>query len=252
VPEPLALGVLAASVAGLGWACVRGERQAVARFLAALPLIALAGSFAQQVPFGPTPDTSPFPGSRGSLWLYPTIAFGLAVTVDAAVAAARRLGERRGWAPSAVVAGVAAATLLLVVVEHDVPVAYGSLGNRTATAYIESVRQDGDVVLFFESSRYIVSSEPPIPIAIRPDRDRIEGFTPIPGAGRVAVPRSRDVTLEHIGELVGAAERVFVHNSFMGLGDTDAPRVEAHLEALGFELEGTSTFGVNRVRTWAR
>jgi hypothetical protein len=186
------------------------------------------------------------------MWLYPTIAFGLAVTIDGVVGAARRLGERRGWAPSAAVAAVAAATLLLVVVKHDIPVAYGALGNRTATAYIESVRQDGDVVLFFESSRYIVSSEPPVPIVIRPDRGRIEGFTPIPGAGRVAVPRSRDVTLERIGELVGDAERVFVHDSFVGLGDADAPRVEAHLEALGFELEGTTTFGANSVRTWAR
>lgn len=251
-PEPVALAVLVAAFAGLGWACVRGERRAAARFLAALPLVALAGAVAQQVPFGPTPDTGPFPGSRGSMWLYPTIAFGLAVTIDGAIAAARRAGDRRGWRPTAVLAGVAGATLLLVVVKHDIPVAYGALGNRTATAYIESVREDGDVVFFFESSRYIVASELPTPIVIRPDRGRIEGFTPIPGSGRVAVPTSRDVTLERIAELVGDADRVFVHSSFVGLGDADAPRVEAHLEALGFELEGTETFGVNSVRTWAR
>ena len=251
-PEAIALAVLAASFAGLGWACVRGERRAVARFLAALPLIAIAGAVAQQVPFGPTPDFSPFPGSRGSMWLYPTIAFGLAVTIDGAIRAARRAGEQRSWVPSAALAGVAVATLVLVGVKYDIPVAYGTLGNRSATAYIESVREDGDVVLFFEASRYVISSEPPIPIVIRPDRGRIEGFTPIPGAGRAAVPRSRDVTPERIAELVGDADRVFVHNSFVGLGDGDAPRVEAELEALGFELASTDAFGVNVVRTWTR
>jgi hypothetical protein len=251
-PAPLALGVLGVAFAGLGWACVRGRHRAVARFLAALPLVAIAGSIAQQVPFGPTPDHSPFPGSRGSLWLYPSIGFGLAVAIHGVVGAARRLGERRAWAPPLVFGGAAAATLVLVVVKHDIPVAYGALGNQTATAHIESVRDDGDVVFFFESSRYIISSEPPIPIVIRPDRGRIEGFTPIPGFGRVAVPRSRDLTLERTAELVGDADRVFVHNSFVGLGDGDAPRVEAHLASLGFELAGTEAFGVNTVQTWTR
>jgi hypothetical protein len=251
-PEPVALAVLAASFAGVMWACVRGERRAVARCLAVLPLVAVAGAVAQQVPFGPTPDSSPFPGSRGSLWLYPTIAFGLAVAVDGTIRAARRAGEQRRSIPSVALAGVVVATLVLVLVKHDIPVSYGTLGNRSATAFIESGREDGDVVFFLEPARYIVSSEPPIPLVVRRDRDRIEGFSPVPGAGRVVLPRTRDVTLERVDELVGDAQRVFVHNSFVGLGDGDIPLLESHLEALGFELASTDTFGVNVVRTWTR
>jgi hypothetical protein len=253
-PAPIALAVLGVSAAGLGWSCVRGPHRPVARFLTALPLLAIAGSFAGLVPFGPTPDHSPFPGSRGSMWLYPSIAFGLAVAIDAVVRAAARIGggERRRWATPVVFGGAVAASLVLALVKYDIPVGYGTLGNRTATAYIESVREDGDVVFFFESSRYIVSSEPPIPVVIRPDRGRIEGFTPLPGGGRVAVPSGRDVTIEHVTELVGDADRVFVHDSFLGLGDGDLPRLEGHLAALGFELAGTETFGVNAVATWTR
>jgi hypothetical protein len=251
-PAPIALAVLGASVAGLGWSCVRGRHRPVARFLTALPLLAIAGSFAGLVPFGPTPDHSPFPGSRGSMWLYPSIAFGLAAAIDGVVRAAARAGGQRRWLPPLVFGGAAAATLALVVVKHDIPVGYGTLGNRTATAHIESAREDGDVVFFLEPSRFIVSSEPPIPIAIRPDRGRIEGFTPLPGAGRVVVPSSDDITLDRITDLVGDAERVFVHNSFVGLGDADLPRVAAHLEALGFERGGTEVFGVNAVETWTR
>ena len=74
----------------------------------------------------------------------------------------------------------------------------------------------------------------------------------MPGAGRVALPPPPETTRERAAELVGDADRVFVHDSFLGLGDGDAPRLEAELEAMGFELAGSETFGVNAVRTWAR
>jgi len=45
---------------------------------------------ARQVPFGPIPFDVVFPGARASLWLLPSLAFGLAVAIDAV--AARLMG----------------------------------------------------------------------------------------------------------------------------------------------------------------
>jgi hypothetical protein len=91
-----------------------------------------------------------------------------------------------------------------------------------------------------------------VPFGIRSDPDRIEGFTPVLGGGRVAIPPVGQVTLERVAELVGDSEQVFVHNSFIGFGDGAAPRLEAHLAALGFELVRTEDVGINRVQLWAR
>ena len=142
--------------------CVENELRAARAQFARTPskLPCLSSKYA--APFGPIPFDVVFPGARASLWLFPSLAYGLGVALDAGIRAAR---GRRGPASAA----VAVAAVATAVYAAPDPVAYGALGTRSATAFVEEQRTPGAVVLFFEGPVHMVASEPPVRFRVTAD-----------------------------------------------------------------------------------
>ena len=246
VPLAVAAVLVVAALAGLVGASIRGGRRPAAQLLLALPLVALVGSVARQVPFGPVPFDVVFPGARASLWLLPSLAFGLAVAIDAVAAAV----AGRGWS-TAWVAAVGVAAVATAVVAAPDQVAYGELGTRSATAFIEARREPETTVFYFDASVHMVGSEPPVAIEVTPDPDSLQGFVVDLGSGRVPVLQPAQVTPERIGDLVGGSDLVLVHDAFVGFGDSARTALADALEALGFRLEVVEPFpAANEVEVW--
>ena len=247
VPAGVAAVLVWAAVAGLVVAAWRGRRRVAARFLLGLVAVAFVGSFAEQIPFGPTPFDAVFPGARASLWLFPSLAVGLGVAVHEV---GRRLGRRSPRAALVWTAAAAVGAAAVVAASFSREVTYGDLGTRSATAFVESRRQDDTVVFFFDGYQYLVASEPPVPFTVEARPSSLHGFVLDLGGGRVPVPPRP--TPEQVEAIVGDASEVLVHQAFAGVLEAPREAVGVALEELGFELESVEAFAVNEVDVWVR
>jgi hypothetical protein len=252
----LALALVLLAGAGLVAEARRGRHAVVARFLLALPLVALVGSIFEQLPFGTIDQSSAFPGTRASLWLLPSVLVGLALVGERAAvlvgvrwpAAQRRL---------AVAAGVAVAVVVVGALRHDV--SYPSPGSDSVAAAI-AARGDGDLVLVMETARWSLAAVDGSPFDLVADDTSMVGFVPRLREGRLEMVDPAAPWLGSVAErrvAAGAApgvpwECVVVVEGAVGV--FDAIRAELHpgMVAAGFERAGLITAGASTVEVWGR
>jgi hypothetical protein len=232
------------AVAGISWAAL-GRRRAMSirgRFLALLLVVALCGSIAKQVPFGPTQDVPQSPGGRVTLWLIPVFGFGLAYVMHRA---------RRGLAPYAkafdVVVLVAAAAVL--VGGWDRSPRYPTEGSATATRFVEQTLRPRDVVLITPTSFYDFMIETPFPASLREVDEKVP-FVPDFADQRLQLVDS-DTTPDDVMTMIGDAPRVVVAVARPGAADIRRARVNQTLQAAGYTPE-PHEFGTARVVVWNR
>jgi len=253
----LLLAVVA--VAGLALASLTGRVRV--RYAGALMLVTFAGAFFSVLPFGPDdwywkdsglPPNPLSRGERGSIWLVPAIAIGLA----AALHLVRRLvatGTRRRTAFDVVLWAGAAGLVLFGL--GTTPPRYPLPGNASATAYIESELTDGDVVLLTSTSIYSFLVETTLATELHATPDRHIGYTPeftdapiytFGGFGQHEA-RPREVR-----SLTETARRVLLMDSIPGLGGLEVEPIVRGLRSGGFNLERVERFGAVEVMVFER
>ena len=250
----LALGLVLLAGAGLVAEAWRGRHAVVARYLLALPLVALVGSTLELLPFGTIDQTSIFPGTRASLWLLPSVLVGAALAGErvAQLAQRRGPGARQGLA-------LATASLLAVVVVDAVrfDVSYPAPGTETVVAAIDG-RGDEDLVLLMLFGVWPVAAVEGTPFEVVPNRDSGVGFDPVLQDDRIEIVNPVPAWDGSPGDLRvtgGAAPGVpwrciYVVEGAVGVFDANLDEMHAGLARAGFEQVDLVTAGQSSVEVW--
>jgi hypothetical protein len=249
--RPLELGLILVALAGLAWEAWRGSRQLVARFLLALPAIALAGSVVGEIPFGPTWGNPVFPGTRASLWLVPSLAIGLAFSLELVV---RALGRALPSAALPLSIGLFVVAGVVVATRFDNPYIYLDSGAPSARRFVEEHAGDRDVIIVLPTATWHYAAQPGVPVDIVPAPKTDVGFQPRlvdPRMWVQAPPSAWDGSVEQLRRRVGAAPQVFILTVFAGWGNL-GDRLEAALASLGYRQRPGLVASAFEVSVWER
>jgi hypothetical protein len=246
--------VVLLALAGLVIASVRGTSRVetlAARTFLLMVVLAFVGALAGKFPFGPIVGGQTISsGARHTLWLVPAMATGLASVLHRVRRALVATGNLR----IAFDAAAVVAALVVLVVGYHQPIAYPFPGARTASQYVVSHLQPGDVVLVTTPSIYTFADSAGLPLSMRATPSRQIGFTPV-----FADPRIH--TLGTYGEIAGTpaqvralarhARRVIVVGGGM-LGIASLGDVGQVLRTEGFQSSRMTSFGLNVIETLSR
>jgi hypothetical protein len=240
--------VVVVAIAGLAWHARRGPHVVLARYLLALPLVALIGSFLQQIPYGAV-ENGVSPGSRAAIWLIPSLLVGTALFLDGLLR--RFLDVERAGGAITGVALVAAAAVLVAGV-GDTP-DYPLHGARRAAAYVRTHLDRDSVAIVMPSGLYPLAAEPGVGVRIVADRHSELGFAPALRDRRIHLFRvaQAPVATETVRSYTDGAKRVLVHDGLVGAFDP-VNRVAAGLRAVGYRKVRTVVFDQAAVFVWAR
>jgi hypothetical protein len=248
----LTLGITVLALTALAWEAWRGPRRVVARYLLALPTIALVGSVVRQIPFGPTVGNPVFPGTRATLWLLPSLAVGLAFAFDLFVRAARRRVPATALPLSV---GLVLVAGVVVAVKVDDAPPYLDSGARSANRFIDERAGDRDVVVVLPMATWSYAALPDVDVRVEPAPRTANGFVPRLVDPRVWVhsgPAAWDGTIAQLRQRLAATPRVFIVNGFVGFGDGVVPEMEAALASLGYRQRPGVEASVFAVSLWER
>jgi len=254
-PAWLAVVCLVVAATGLGIAAVHGgARSIAARFMIVMVLIAVIGSVAQQVPFGPRR-----PVARVILWMIPIVAFGIAVVLDRA----RREIASRGWSWKFAFdtsAFVVAALLLLTGRATQPP--YPNGGAAAASRLAMERLGPRDAMLMTPLAMYSFALDSGASGRVQPAPDRDQGFLPEFDDHRIHVfatlPKSE---LARLDQAVASADRVLVvdlvlrstiNSTFAGPVVQYRTTMSKELQRQGFEIESTAELNTAAVTVWHR
>jgi hypothetical protein len=249
--RPLELGLILVALAGLAWEAWRGSRYLVARFLLALPAIAFVGSLVGEIPFGPIWGNPVFPGTRASLWLVPSLALGLAFSLELVT---RSLGRVLSSAALPVSIGLVVVAGVVVATRIDDQHTYLDSGAPSAHRFVEERAGDRDVIIVLPTATWHYAAQPGVPVDIVPAPETDVGFLPRLADPRMWVqtpPSAWDGSVEQLRRRVGAAPRVFVLNGVAGWGDL-GDRLGATLASLGYTQRPGIVASVFEVSVWER
>ena len=241
------LAIVAAMVGLIATARRRGARAIAARFMLTMVLLALVGSLAGRVPFGPTEVSR-----RATLWLVPVVAFGLAAGLDQVrrVAEARGIGARRAFDGAAI---VLAGLLLITPIGAHRPYPPAA---RDATRLVMDRRHPGEVVLICRFSMYSFALYADTPVRLQSRPDRMEGLMPefaddqIVPVDSMSEARQRDVAAA-----VAPADVVYVVDTHTGLAPAGYEYHRSLVNLLsrhGFRLADRTDAQRAGVYTWVR
>ena len=221
-----------------------GAKAIVGRFLVLMVLLAIVGTIAQRVPFGPSYSTR-----RVALWLAPVVAFGLAVVLQRLYRAAVARGRAQRLMFDVVAFGLAAVVLAGPIGAKRVYPA----GAARATHTVMAEAGPDDVVIATRPTIYTFALEAGAPVRLTPTPSLTVGF----------MPKFADKRLHVIGFLTGGVkreietalkktDRVFVVHSLADeVGYRPYEKGLANLiKAQGFERQPHRVIGTARVSVW--
>jgi hypothetical protein len=246
----LALGLVLVAAAGLAWRAWRGPYQVMARFLLALPVVALVGSLLDRLPFGTIVATPVYPGTRASLWLLPSVLAGVAFAVDDVDRALARRAPVARWAT---VAGVGAVVVAVAAGGVSYDADYPAPGSETAHAVVADGATEDQLVLVLDNGRWSYAAVPDVGIDLEALPDTIVGYEPVftdPGVERAALAAAWPGSAAQQRLEDGDVDRVVIVNTFPGVFDDVVPVVRAELGELGFEVTRHESAGTTDVEVW--
>jgi hypothetical protein len=247
-PSWFAVVTLVVASAGLALAATRGNaRGIVARFMIAMVLLAVIGSIAQQVPFGPAS-----PAARLTMWMSPIIAFGLAEMLQRTRQSIAERGGSGKLVFDALTFGIAA---LLLVIGFGSQPAYPHGGALAASRQAMQEIGPRDAVFVTPAALFSFALDSGTPVRLEATPDRELGFVPRFSDKRVhAFSSLSKAQLPQLDKAVKAADRVFIVDSGFNLPTLKQYRVQltSELERQGFRLARTTDVNRARIITWER
>lgn len=239
--------------AGLAWESRRGHRRIQAQFLLALPVLAFFGALANQIPFGPKPGPGwVYPGNRASLWLIPSLAVGLAFSLDAAARQIRR-HARVALAPAAVVMTVLAVVTIGIKVGDARR--YPNPGSESAQQFVARSTGPDDVVILMANASWTYAAVPGVDLQLFTNAKSYNGFKPLFASPEVWSQdglAAWNGTPAQMSARTAHAHRVLIVNGYVGVLDDEKVLLEGGLQVLGYKHNKTMRAGTYAVQVWER
>jgi hypothetical protein len=246
-PGWLSVLCMIAAVVGLAVMARRGSRSLIGRFLVLLVLLAMLGSVAKRVPFGPTAADV-----RVTLWLAPVVAFGLATVLQRVYGAVVARGNASRLTFNVVAFAVSALLLASVIGVRRIYPSGGALAAKEAMAEVGPQ----DVILITRPEMYTFALESGAPVNLHPTPGLIIGIA----------PRFKDKRVHPIDILSATAKAEIVavlkKTNRALVVDSDAGRtaykqyrsdLASLIASQGFKQQLRPTkFGTGRVTVWLR
>jgi len=237
---------LVLAMVGLYLIARRGPFAVVGRWFVLMVGLAVVGSMAAKIPFGPSRGAF-----RLTIWLTPIVAFGLAALLQKAyrAAAARGTALRIGFDAVAF-----ACSALLLVSALGARRTYPA-GAALASRRVMAEAGPGDVVFITRGTIYTFALEAGAPVGLRPTPDLEVGFKPRFADRRLhPLDLLTSSTRNEITAALDKTERAYVVDSLVDPSgyrkyNTDLANL---LRASGFTLEKRSKVGTATVSEWVR
>jgi hypothetical protein len=233
---------LALASVGLVVAALRGPQAVPARFLGLMVVVAVGGSLADVIPFGPRRDYG-----RLSLWLVPVMALGMCAALE--------LVRRRVSAQTTLRTGfdafvcIAAGVILIssFATDHAYPA-----GARSAVREVMADLGRNDAIVVTKYTSYIFALYSGTPVGLRATRDRSIGFGPTFGDQRV-LSHQDTTTPEQFDHFVDGVDRIYLVNAPAGSGQAEYfLKLDLELALRDFTRVSTDAIETGYVEVWDR